>query len=94
MPGQPSFKGAKLTIAMATRHFSSVCGLSVAAVALLAIATKTALAGSGKVVLSPRETVLPGLTEEEKAKLPYPPDALPGARDVSSPYGTFKCYEW
>lgn len=27
-------------------------------------------------------------------QLPYPPDALPGARDVDSPYGPTRVYEW
>lgn len=26
--------------------------------------------------------------------LPYPPNALPGARDVDSPYGSTRVYEW
>ncbi|KAI0817863.1 alpha/beta-hydrolase [Xylaria sp. FL0064] len=26
--------------------------------------------------------------------LPYPPDALPGARDVETPYGSIRVYEW
>ena len=26
--------------------------------------------------------------------LPYPPDALPGARDVDTPYGSVRVYEW
>ncbi|KAI9155363.1 LOW QUALITY PROTEIN: Serine hydrolase-like protein [Paramyrothecium foliicola] len=26
--------------------------------------------------------------------LPYPPDAFPGARDVETPYGTIKVFEW
>ena len=38
-----------------------------------------------KTIPSPRETLLPLLTEEEKADLPYPPDLFPGARDVASP---------
>ena len=29
-----------------------------------------------------------------RPSLPYPPDALPGARDVASPYGTLRVYEW
>jgi hypothetical protein len=28
------------------------------------------------------------------SSLPYPPDALPGARDVVSPYGSLRVYEW
>jgi hypothetical protein len=26
--------------------------------------------------------------------LPYPPDALPGGRDVETPYGSIRVYEW
>lgn len=26
--------------------------------------------------------------------LPYPPDVLPGARDVETPYGSIRVYEW
>ncbi|KAI0429239.1 alpha/beta-hydrolase [Xylaria sp. FL1042] len=26
--------------------------------------------------------------------LPYPPDALPGARDIETPYGSIRVYEW
>ncbi|KAF2454266.1 Alpha/Beta hydrolase protein [Lineolata rhizophorae] len=43
---------------------------------------------------SPLTTVLPHLTPAEIKALPYPPDALPGARDVPSPYGTFRVYEF
>lgn len=38
-----------------------------------------------KILRGPATTVLPFLTQEEKDKLPYPPDAYPGARDVDSP---------
>jgi hypothetical protein len=38
-----------------------------------------------KIIRSPRETLLPNLTEAEIAALPYPPDVLPGGRDVDSP---------
>lgn len=48
----------------------------------------------GGIIPSPRKTLLPKLTEAERLKLPYPPDALPGARDVDSPYGTFRIYEF
>ncbi|KAI9757723.1 MAG: hypothetical protein M4579_003348 [Chaenotheca gracillima] len=47
-----------------------------------------------KIIPSPRETYLPGVSAADLPKLPYPPDALPGARDVRSPYGTFRAYEW
>ena len=47
-----------------------------------------------KVIPSPRETLLPKLSEAEAGDLPYPPDVFPGARDVDSPYGTIRVYEW
>lgn len=31
---------------------------------------------------------------EEIAALPYPPDYYPGARDVQTPYGRMRVYEW
>ena len=46
------------------------------------------------VFLSPRNAVVSKLSEAEKAKLPYPSNVLPGARDVDSPYGTMRVYEF
>lgn len=43
---------------------------------------------------SPRLTLLPQLSEDEVSRLPYPPDALPGGRDVDSPYGSTRVYEF
>lgn len=34
------------------------------------------------------------LSPEELKKSPYPPNFLPGARDVNSPYGVIRVYEW
>ncbi len=44
------------------------------------------------VVESPRKA-LPR-SPSENVNLPYPPDVLPGARDVDSPYGSLRVYEW
>lgn len=49
---------------------------------------------SDAIIPSPRETQLPYLSPSEQARLPYPPDALPGARDIPSPYGSLRVYEW
>ncbi|KAI1151685.1 alpha/beta-hydrolase [Nemania diffusa] len=38
---------------------------------------------------SPAKTIPPAHED-----LPYPPDALPGARDVETPYGSIRVYEW
>ncbi|KAJ5514455.1 Alpha/beta hydrolase fold-1 [Penicillium fimorum] len=46
------------------------------------------------VLPSPRSTVLPGISESENRQLPLPTDVLPGARDVDSPYGSIRVYEW
>ncbi|KAL6243872.1 hypothetical protein RBB50_009306 [Rhinocladiella similis] len=43
---------------------------------------------------SPRSTLLPRLSDAEKGQLPYPPDVLPGARDVDTPYGSIRVYEF
>ncbi|OAL33834.1 hypothetical protein AYO20_06845 [Fonsecaea nubica] len=46
------------------------------------------------IVRSPRVTVLPKLSPEEIADIPYPPDVLPGARDVETPHGSIRVYEF
>ena len=44
---------------------------------------------------SPLQTCLPDLPAESLLKLPYPPQGfLPGVRDVDSPYGRVRVYEW
>ena len=43
---------------------------------------------------SPRATLLSKLSDEEKESLPYPPDVLVGARDVDTPYGSIRVYEF
>ncbi|KAI1748108.1 Alpha/Beta hydrolase protein [Xylaria castorea] len=45
-------------------------------------------------IQSPQATLIPFITTEEAATLAYPPDALPGARDVETFYGTMRVYEW
>ncbi|EXJ65366.1 hypothetical protein A1O7_01707 [Cladophialophora yegresii CBS 114405] len=43
---------------------------------------------------SPRTTLLPKLSKEEISDLAYPPDVLPGGRDVDTPYGSIRVYEF
>lgn len=43
---------------------------------------------------SPRGTLIPFISAEEAATMAYPPDALPGARDVETFYGSMRVYEW
>ncbi|KAI1810956.1 alpha/beta-hydrolase [Poronia punctata] len=43
---------------------------------------------------SPGKTVIPALPAKAIEDLPYPPNALPGGRDVDTPYGSIRVYEW
>lgn len=42
---------------------------------------------------SPRHS-LQELSTQDLDDLPYPPSALPGARDVATPFGSIRVYEW
>ncbi|KAK0631839.1 Alpha/Beta hydrolase protein [Immersiella caudata] len=46
------------------------------------------------IIPSPLHTLLPRLSQTELDKLEYKPDAFPGARDVVTPYGSIRVYEW
>ena len=54
----------------------------------------TGPAQDDKVIPSPLKSLLPNLSPQEVTSLPYPPDAYPGIRDVASPYGSLRVYEW
>lgn len=53
--------------------------------AVLTVSRRGFRGKQGKILPSPRETLLPKLTKAEIEALPYPPDVLPGGRDVESP---------
>ena len=63
-------------------------------IALLGLKSKTGGAREDQVLPSPIKTLLAKLSSDEIANLPYPPDAFPGVRDVESPYGSLRVYEW
>ncbi|KAL1645185.1 hypothetical protein SLS58_003890 [Diplodia intermedia] len=80
---------------------TTITAAGAAALLLLAATKSLNRQGEGKddakrnVLPSPRTTLLPALTAAERRDLPYPPDGLlPGARDVDSPYGSMRVYEW
>jgi pimeloyl-ACP methyl ester carboxylesterase len=74
---------------------ASIVAVSVATTVALMTVSRLALQGTQeKVIASPRTTLLPTLSTSERAALDYPPDILPGGRDVASPYGTIRVYEW
>ncbi|KAI2626919.1 Alpha/Beta hydrolase protein [Hypomontagnella submonticulosa] len=45
-------------------------------------------------IQSPQTMLIPFISAEEAAMMAYPPNALPGARDVNTFYGTMRVYEW
>lgn len=49
---------------------------------------------SRRSIPSPRETLIPHLTPSQADALAYPPNFLPGSRDVDTPFGTMRVYEW
>ncbi|TVY83988.1 Serine hydrolase-like protein [Lachnellula suecica] len=76
------------------RNFALI-GSSVAGTLALVALTRYAFHSTPpKIIPSPRITVLPNLSKEEQNALAYPPDIFPGSRDVVSPYGTFRAYEF
>jgi pimeloyl-ACP methyl ester carboxylesterase len=79
-----------------TPERASLVGVSVVSTAILIKIARYLLFAPPKslVIPGPTTTLLPKLTQEERSALPYPPDTLPGGRDVKSPYGTIRAYEW
>ncbi|KAK8048912.1 hypothetical protein PG994_010642 [Apiospora phragmitis] len=47
-----------------------------------------------QILPGPLTTSLPYLTKDEIKDLPYQPDHFPGARDVETPYGNIRVYEF
>ncbi|UKZ51369.1 hypothetical protein TrVGV298_005128 [Trichoderma virens] len=48
----------------------------------------------GKALPNPLKTAIPGRPKNEIEELVYQPDAFPGARDVDTPYGSIRVYEF
>lgn len=69
---------------------ASVGGLSL----LWALTSSSSKSARRPPLLSPRHTVLADISPEDAAELPYHPAALPGARDVDSPFGSIRVYEF
>ncbi|KAK2610982.1 hypothetical protein N8I77_004366 [Diaporthe amygdali] len=46
------------------------------------------------VLQNPLSSHISSLSPEEQSQLLYPPDYFPGARDVPTPYGSIRCYEF
>lgn len=67
---------------------------SIALILSIRSSSSSSIRKTNKTIPSPRTTLIPELSKQEIAELLYPPDYLPGARDVTSPYGNVRVYEW
>jgi hypothetical protein len=95
IPGISGITGLSRSKLPDLRHPYVVIGAASVGTLLLLGTVSSALRSSPLTVIpSPVASKLPQLSEEEVQQLPYPPDALPGPRDVQSPYGTVRVYEW
>lgn len=95
---------------MAVHHFGALSSAKVDATQRTALITAACLSVGGllltqalraanqpsrdPVIASPLRAVSEHASGPPPADLPYPPDALPGARDVATPYGSVRVYEW
>lgn len=83
---------ARTTLSMTTAAFALLAGgMAYAAISFLDSRKRCR---SDEPIPSPRSTLLPHLSEAQASALPYPPNLLPGARDVDTPYGSMRIYEW
>ncbi|KAK4240841.1 Alpha/Beta hydrolase protein [Achaetomium macrosporum] len=71
-----------------------IAGTAVATAALVSLFRAYLWPTPPRIDRSPLRTVLPRLSRHELDKLDYKPDDLPGARDVKTPYGSIRVYEW
>ncbi|KAI3531572.1 hypothetical protein CSPX01_14048 [Colletotrichum filicis] len=66
----------------------------VATLSFLSLARLGLYPNWGTAIPNPLKTKIPTFTSDEVRKLPYHPDYFPGARDVDTPYGSIRVYEW
>ncbi|KAI1466798.1 alpha/beta-hydrolase [Daldinia caldariorum] len=66
----------------------------VTTVALISLARRTLRPEKRAVIPGPLTTTLPKLSDAARSEIPYQPDTFPGARDVVTPYGNIRVYEF
>jgi hypothetical protein len=88
------FLADSVTNPQTQRPFLAVTGASIALGLVLGSLLWSEKPSHVKVIPSPLKKVTTSLSDEEKKSLPLPPDVFPGARDVLTPYGSIRVYEW
>lgn len=79
---------------MTTKFAMSIAVTALTTAAVLAFLRWIIYPQNAKAIPSPLRSVLPQLSPDEVAKLDYTPDIFPGARDVMTPYGSIRVYEF
>lgn len=77
-----------------TNLYVAIGAASLGSLIVLRSLTRSSQSDGIRTVSSPADTLLPTLEAKDLKELPYPPHALPGSRDVPSPYGSIRVYEW
>jgi hypothetical protein len=86
--------GFRPSLSSATSQTTLVGAVCLSLGALLIPVIRQRWKTTGHVISSPKSTVLSQLSAEDVSSLPYPPDILPGGRDVLTPYGSIRVFEW
>ncbi|KAK3330547.1 alpha/beta-hydrolase [Apodospora peruviana] len=68
--------------------------LAISAGLVLRSLTRSATSRREELYIKSPRTLLPGLSAEKIVALPYDPSIIPGGRDVLTPYGVIKVFEW
>jgi len=76
------------------QRYAIIGAASVGGLSLLWALTASSKPARRPPIPSPRESMLSELSDEDAAELPYHPAALPGARDVNTPFGSIRVYEF
>ena len=76
------------------QRYAIIGAASVTGLSLLWALTASSKSTRKPPIPSPRHSLLPDISPEDAAELPYHPAALPGARDVDSPFGSIRVYEF
>lgn len=76
------------------QRYAILGAASVGGLSLLWALTSSSKPAKRLPIPSPRRSLLPDISPEDVAELPYHPAALPGARDVDSPFGSIRVYEF
>ncbi|KAI1263055.1 alpha/beta-hydrolase [Xylariaceae sp. FL1019] len=83
-----------LTAPVESATSAAIATTAVATLGLLWMARRALWPQQQQIIKGALTTSIPKLSNDEIAQISYPPDYFPGARDVFTPYGTIRVYEF